>query len=261
MERKIIFFDIDGTLLSEVTGEIPKSAIEAIHKAQKNGHLAVINTGRTAPLLEQELIDIGFDAYICGCGTKIICHGETIFHQTVEDAMAQKVIAALKKYKIDGVLEGDKALFLDRREALWSEEWRAFHDRFCAMAKPWDSPELSMDKLYTFVNSQSDFKGFQEEFSGVFDFIDRERGYYELVPQGCSKAAGIRRLIEHLGIGIADTISVGDSNNDLPMLACTAVSIAMGVHSEGIHDKVDYITKTVEEDGIYHALAHYGLFM
>lgn len=259
MERKIVFFDIDGTLLSEETRTIPASAIEAIHKMQENGHIAVINTGRTWLLLEKEIRDIGFDAYICGCGTKVWYQGETLFHQTVEDETAQAVIAALKKCKIDGILEGDKKLYMDKRENIRREDWKAFSDNFKEISEYWESPELSMDKLYTRINEESDLEGFKEALSDKFEFIDRDNGFFELVPVNCTKASGIQMLIDHLGIPLENTISIGDSNNDLPMLEYTAVSIAMGAHSEGIHDKVDYITKTVEEDGIYHALSHYGL--
>ena len=42
-----LFFDIDGTLISELTGDIPESAREALHSAKANGHKIFINTGRT----------------------------------------------------------------------------------------------------------------------------------------------------------------------------------------------------------------------
>ena len=32
-----LFFDIDGTILSEITHKIPESALEALRKAQENG--------------------------------------------------------------------------------------------------------------------------------------------------------------------------------------------------------------------------------
>lgn len=259
MTKKIIFFDIDGTLLSETTKTIPESAVEAIHRAQKNGHLAVVNTGRTAVLLEKEILDIGFDGYICGCGTKIWYQGETLFHKSVDTAQVPHIVDVLRRCKIDGILEGDKNLFFDKKENMWTEEWTNFESRFDGIAKSWDSAKISMDKLYTLTNPQSSLEEFKQELGTIFDFIDRERGFYELVPKGCTKASGIKGLLDYLGMELKDTFSIGDSNNDLPMLDYTAVSIAMGAHSQGIHDRVDYITKTVEEDGIYHALSHYAL--
>ena len=44
--KKLLFFDIDGTLVDD-DGSIPASTIQAIASAQKAGHLTFINTGRT----------------------------------------------------------------------------------------------------------------------------------------------------------------------------------------------------------------------
>ena len=63
--RKILFFDIDGTLISESSGEIPESTKTALKRAQENGHITIINTGRTRALIEPRLQDMGFDGYIC----------------------------------------------------------------------------------------------------------------------------------------------------------------------------------------------------
>ena len=80
MDRKIIFFDIDGTILDEETNKIPESALEAIRKLKENGHLAIINTGRTKVILPELIKNSGFNGYICGCGTYIECDG-TKFYQ------------------------------------------------------------------------------------------------------------------------------------------------------------------------------------
>jgi hydroxymethylpyrimidine pyrophosphatase-like HAD family hydrolase len=86
----IVFFDLDGTLISDDGAYIiPESAINAIHKAQANGHLMYVDTGRTIMNIEQRLLDIGFDGYICGCGMYIECGKEVIFqhfrHPIVRD--------------------------------------------------------------------------------------------------------------------------------------------------------------------------------
>ena len=39
MKQKVLFFDIDGTLLSEKTHTVPQSAKEALKKAKEKGHL------------------------------------------------------------------------------------------------------------------------------------------------------------------------------------------------------------------------------
>ena len=53
--RKLLFFDIDGTLLSEKTHTVPQSAKEALKKVKEKGHLIFINTGRPISTIDQEI--------------------------------------------------------------------------------------------------------------------------------------------------------------------------------------------------------------
>ena len=62
MKKAALFFDIDGTILSEKTKE---SAIEALLVAQKKGHLLFINTGRTMCSIPAQLKQFMFDGYLC----------------------------------------------------------------------------------------------------------------------------------------------------------------------------------------------------
>ena len=78
-DRKILFFDIDETLLSHRTLEIPESAKKSIKKAKENGHLVFINTGRTISVVNREIKELDFDGYICGCGSYIEVNGEVIY--------------------------------------------------------------------------------------------------------------------------------------------------------------------------------------
>ena len=71
MKRKIAFFDIDGTLTSEIDGSIPQSTKNSIRIARRNGHLMFINTGRCMQNVESRFLEIGFDGIISGCGTNI----------------------------------------------------------------------------------------------------------------------------------------------------------------------------------------------
>ena len=66
--RQALFFDIDGTILSEITKEIPQSTFRALSKAKENGHLLFINTGRTRCTLPIKITEMPFDGFLCGCG-------------------------------------------------------------------------------------------------------------------------------------------------------------------------------------------------
>ena len=70
-DKKILFFDIDGTLLTSHPFKVPESTSHALTKAHENGHLLFINTGRTKVMMPSALSELHFDGYIYGCGTHI----------------------------------------------------------------------------------------------------------------------------------------------------------------------------------------------
>lgn len=63
-DKKILFFDIDGTLLTSHPFKVPESTSRALTKAHENGHLLFINTGRTKVMMPSALSELHFDGYI-----------------------------------------------------------------------------------------------------------------------------------------------------------------------------------------------------
>ena len=115
------------------------------------------------------------------------------------------------------------------------------------------------DKFYCYVGETEEKRRFFREFEGMLDYIDRERGFYEVVPKGYSKASGMQYLADYLHSSMEDTVAIGDSNNDLPMLEAAGCAIAMGNSSKPVLDIADYVTAAVEEDGIRKALEWLGV--
>ena len=66
-------------------------------------------------------------------------------------------------------------------------------------------------------------------------------------------------MCSHLHADMENCFAVGDSENDLDMLKAVKNSIAMGNAKEEILTYCSYVTKGIEEDGIYHALKHFGI--
>ncbi len=259
MEKKLLFFDIDGTLLDEKTGKIPESAIEAIKKAREHGHLAFINSGRTASFVGGEVDKIEFDGRLCGCGTYIEYQGKVLEHRTLTKEQQDKVIGLLRKCRIDAVVEGRYKNYFDVPENIVVDEFRKFAENYPFPCSTWEDETIDFDKFFMYTTEISDLKTFFAELENDFDFIDREGGFYEVLPKGCSKANSIRYIVDYLGMSMEDTISFGDSNNDLPMIECTNISVGMGNGSKGVLEKVSFVTKSVEEDGIQYAMEHFGL--
>ena len=54
-------------------------------------------------------------------------------------------------------------------------------------------------------------------------------------------------------------MAFGDGGNDLPMVRDVAVGVAMGNACEELKQVADYVTLSVDEDGVSHALKKFGL--
>lgn len=111
--KKIAFFDIDGTLTSEIDGSIPESAVYAIRAARANGNLMFINTGRCFQNVEQRFRDVGFDGFVCGCGTDIYCDGAEILHVAQTHETVMKLLLAAREWDIDILFESRKEVAFD----------------------------------------------------------------------------------------------------------------------------------------------------
>ena len=115
MKKAALFFDIDGTILSEKTKEIPKSAIEALLAAQKKGHLLFINTGRTMCSIPAQLKQFMFDGYLCGCGTYLTYHDEVLFTRNIDKKRGREILNKMAECNLDGIAEGTEDIYIPER--------------------------------------------------------------------------------------------------------------------------------------------------
>ena len=56
-----------------------------------------------------------------------------------------------------------------------------------------------------------------------------------------------------------ETIAFGDGDNDLDMLKYCGVGVGMGNGTKNVIEHCDYLTETIDNDGLYLALKHLGV--
>ncbi len=263
MEQQVLFFDIDGTLIDEELDIVPESAAKALQEAKENGHRLFLCSGRCRAIIPKDVLELGFDGMVGGCGTYIEIGGAEVFHHTLSKELQQEIIEDLLKYHIDGVLEGkDCSAF---RRDYWMPVVKSIFAEngnftsFAAKTQSYWDEEFSFDKMALWYDESSDMDSFRKKYEDRFEFIRRDPTFYEVVPRGISKATGIQAVCQRLDIDMSRTIAFGDSANDVSMLQCTARSVAMGGGNPILFDLVDYVTSPVMEDGIANALRHFGL--
>ena len=78
MEKKYLFFDIDGTLTDRSTGEIVPSAREALTRLEENGHFVAIATGRAHYKARKFTDANGFKNMVCCGGNGCVIDNELV---------------------------------------------------------------------------------------------------------------------------------------------------------------------------------------
>lgn len=263
--RKIAFFDIDGTLTSEIDGSVPASAQYAIQKARANGHLMFINTGRCFQNVEKRFRDIGFDGYVCGCGTNIYCDNKEVIHIAQTHEIIFKIWRAACDCGVDICFEARNFVAFDTTrkivhpKAIW--QYEQFLKRNYDMPVNFENPNFFCDKFVIWYQEEGQLEQFRKVSDPYFECIDRGGTFREFIPHGYSKATGIRFVLNHYGISDENAYAFGDSNNDLAMLSYLQNSVAMGnAEPQSLFEQVSYVTTKASENGIQNALAHFHFF-
>lgn len=263
MTSKLLFFDIDGTLITEGPGIMPESTKLALKKARDNGHLLFINTGRTKNSLPTKISDLGFDGYVCGCGTNIFLHNKELFSQKLPNDFCKDLVYKLREHNVPVLYEASHAIYFDHTLPN-ADQWitaaeKLFQIKGENIEDVLKSDTLAYDKLLAILPPTPENERLKSYLSHYFECIDRSNHMYEIIQKGCSKATGIDFLCEYLQKDKNDCYVFGDSENDRAMLEAVPHSVAMGNAVEPIKNICSYVTSPIEEDGIYKAMEHFQL--
>lgn len=260
--EKVLFFDIDGTIISEKNDQIPESTIRALKKVKENGHKIIINTGRTRSIIDKRLEkDIDFNGYICGCGTYVEIDSKVLYYKTIDKNKYPNIIKVLKENDMDTILEGKDAIFMDfeSEDEVIKHKIKIFQEMGLPV-KPYSSKNISFDKFYSIMKNKDNFEEIINYFeSEGLEYIDRGENAIEVVPKDHSKASGMEILLKYLNLEKEDSYVFGDSYNDISMFKYCPNAILMGNGKKDLYDMVKFVTKDVDEDGIEYALKHFDL--
>ncbi len=260
--RNLLFFDIDGTLITDDDRRIfPADAKAALSAARSAGNLTFINTGRVRCNVESFITDAGFDGLVCGCGTYIEYHGEVLHHRKISREKCHELALMCREARIQGIFEAahitsyDKKLDMPYIQSL-VEYMESIGNR---LIDDIDSEEFIFDKFAGWFDESSDLKRFRREIEKDFVYIDRGENFFEVEPIGYSKASGIQFLLDYFSLPAECTYAFGDSNNDLEMMQFSKHSVSMGKGSDACKEAAEFVTSDVEEGGIKRALEHFQL--
>ena len=260
MDKYAFFFDIDGTLVSFKTHQIPPSTILALTQAKANGHKVFIATGRP-PLIITNLgaIEHLIDGYVTINGALCFVGDEVIRCKDIRKDEAWLVVkdAQKKGYGLIVVGERDVAV-LDPT----GEVDRIFRGEIAVenldQVRPLNEVmEQRILQLTPFFDSD-----YERALMVRIPHCTSGRwhpAFTDITARGADKGEGILAMAAHLGLDPNRTMAFGDGGNDTSMIRRAGIGVAMGNALDSLKQEANYVTTSVDEDGVLNALRHFEL--
>lgn len=258
--RYALFFDIDGTLVSFKTHEIPASAILALTQAKANGHQVFIATGRP-PIIITNLgaIEHLIDGYVTTNGALCYIGDDIVSCQAIPIDDARRIVddAKEKGYGLIVVGERDIAVLdpIGNVDRIFRQELAV---KNLELSIPVDKVlQQRILQMTPFFDAD-----YERELMARLPHCTSGRWHPEftdITGALADKGQGVLTMAAHIGLDVSHTLAFGDGGNDLSMIRTAGIGIAMGNAIDVLKADADYITTSVDDDGIRNALKHFEL--
>jgi len=255
---KAVFFDVDGTLLSFKTHEVPASTRQAIDRLRAKGIKVIVSTGRAINSIDP-IRFLDFDGFITFNGGYCVSrNGEVLFRQAIDPVDIQAVMDYAREKPLS-------FSFMSEREITIHDVTPEIAGMYAHVNVP-IPPLVDMDKVDTSSVLQANiFLGPEEEKTFMETVMPHSVAsrwtplFADVNPKGQSKQVGVDVFCQHFGLDIGQTMAFGDGGNDISMLRHVAIGVAMGNANPEVKEIADHVTTSVDGDGIWNALEHFGV--
>jgi len=262
MAIKLVAIDMDDTLLDGTLQVSPRTC-EAIHKAQEQGVIVTIATGRmftsALPFAHKLNMQHPIISYNGGM-IRYASSKEMVFHQFIASDVAGQIVELcrqrgwyLQSYMNDELYVVERCAKAKSYEQLAGIDAVALGQDFYSM-KHEPTKMLSIGEPHEIQEIQ---KIVNEKFAGKIFAATSKSTYLELTHPSVNKGHALALLAEKLGIRQEEVMAIGDSNNDYPMLEYAGFGVAMGNASERVKSIAKAVTGHHNAHGVAEALEKY----
>lgn len=260
--KKIVFFDIDGTLVDFFAGitEIRDDVKKSIKDLQAKGNYVFIATGRPYAFLSEEILNFGFDGFILANGALAIMNGKVLYSDSMDKDYVEKMVTEFDKANIQYVLETPHYTYLKKE----FKEFNSFYETAGVnnelILSEYDLSQLQVQKIEVLcpdeyaANKCISIVESNDEY-GYFSSINEKA--YEIYLKRNTKAHGILKVLAVLNIPIENSYAFGDGINDIEMLSTVGCGIAMGNASDEVKKYAHKVTESIHNNGVAVGIKEY----
>ena len=256
MEKpKIIFVDIDWTILDHKTHVFDVKSLEALKQCQKQGILVFLATARPYLSVEQTgLFDLlKPDGIVCTNGSVAFIGDELLYSENIPTDVVKEIIRVCNKH--NAVLEycDEKHRYFTRKKNRYVDLYFGVYNETVPPVKKLENENVSA--LLLMAPQSYDEMMLRELPKCIdyyrFDDYGVDIRYADYKPH---KGNGIDRVLRKLKIDKKYAIGIGDDYGDIPMFKSCGFGITLENGKPEVKEAADYITKSVSESGVAYAL-------
>lgn len=257
--KQVLFFDVDGTLLTPKKRIVEPATIEILKELLNNPNIDLyLSSGRGRETLNDvEYIIPYFTGLNLANGGHIII-GENSYVDCIDKDLVKNVVEFMIKNKISfsaSTINGNLRMY-------FNDEVKTSFDR--NVPGPYillkEDDDFYFDDVIQFwlLGNNEEIDLTSKHFKDLTFFKWGTFGA-DVIPANRDKATGIKKILDIMKYDINNTFAFGDSDNDVPMFKLCKTSIVMAKCTPAARESASYITGPIEEGGLADAVRKYVL--
>lgn len=267
---KLIAIDMDGTLLN-TQKEIPEENIKAIQEATAAGIKIVLCTGRPCSGIVPHFEKLGLseEEFIImnnGCSTYETKNWTLLESESLSRSEMEELLQACEDFPgVALTFTGEKSYYVvgnEVPELVSYDAGTVFTEaKARSLEEIFEERQVIFQAMYMAESEPLDAfqNAVQDILNQSYSTVRSQEYIFEVMPQGATKASGLKRLVEKLDINRDQIMALGDAANDLEMLQFVGQSVAMGNASDDIKSLSKYVTLTNDQAGVAYAIRTWAL--
>ena len=245
---KMIFFDIDGTLIKMGEKQMTARMEETLIRLKENGILLCIATGR--PIREVPRFErVPFDVYLTFNGSYCCNQKEVIYANPILPEDVEQVLKNAERHRRCVALATLDDMGANGKDPDL-EEYFAHADQTIEVAEDFDSLRKQPVYQMMIACSPNEYASFTAHTKNAI-MTSWSTKAADVIPANGGKGAAVEKIMAYYGVSPEETMAFGDGKNDLEMLQTVGMGIAMGNATDEVKRHAKAVCPAVDEDGIY----------